>query len=154
MDNLIPIIDKDLLLQKMPGKGGWTFVLLPDLKTEKRSWFGKSKVRGFIDDYELSDYNLMPFGNGSLFLPVKSQIRKLIGKNEGDWVHVVLYSQDLPAVETDDFILCLGDEPAAYQKYMSLPAEEQKKLTDWIYAVKNDSLRIERMAQVINNLLF
>lgn len=153
MEALPPIVDGDFLLQKMPGKGGWTFVLLPDIQQEKRSWFGMSKVRGNVDTFEISDYHLMPFGNGSLFLPVKSEIRKKIGKNEGDWVHVTLYSQDLPPVETEDFFTCLAEEPLAQQRYNAMPVTEQKKMLDWIYSVKNDTLRVERIALTIDKLL-
>ena len=153
MENAIPIVDSDFLLQKMSGKGGWTFVLLSDLKQDKRSWFGMTKVRGSIDTFEISDYNLMPFGKGSLFLPVKSEIRKKIGKSEGDWVHVTLYSQDLPPVETEDFFICLAEEPVAQQRFNDLPKAEQKKLLDWIYSVRNDTLRVERIAQSIDKLL-
>lgn len=153
MEALPPIVDGDFLLQKMPGKGGWTFVLLPDIQQEKRSWFGMSKVRGSVDTFEISDYHLMPFGNGSLFLPVKSEIRKKIGKNEGDWVHVTLYSQDLPPVETEDFFTCLAEEPLAQQRYNAMPVAEQKKMLDWIYSVKNDTLRVERIALTIDKLL-
>jgi hypothetical protein len=153
MENVLPIVDGDFLLQKMPGKGGWTFVLLPDLQQEKRSWFGMTKVRGNVDSFEISDYHLMPFGNGSLFLPVKSEIRKKIGKNEGDWVHVTLFSQDLPPVETEDFFTCLAEEPLALQRYNNLSKPEQKKLLDWIYSVRNDALRVERIALTIDKLL-
>jgi hypothetical protein len=153
MENSIPIVDGDFLLQKMPGKGGWTFVLLPDLQQNKRSWFGMTKVCGNIDTFEISNYNLMPFGNGNLFLPVKSEIRKNIGKSEGDWVHLVLYSQDLPPVETEDFFTCLAEEPLAYDRFNKLSKPEQKKLIDWIYSVRNDSLRVERIAQTIDKLL-
>lgn len=153
MENLLPIVDGDFLLQKMPGKGGWTFVLLPDLQQDKRSWFGMTKVRGSVDSFEISNYHIMPFGNGSLFLPVKSEIRKKVGKNEGDWVHVTLYSQDLPAVEMEDFFTCLAEEPVALQRFNNLSKSEQKKLLDWIYSVRNDALRVERIALTIDKLL-
>jgi uncharacterized protein YdeI (YjbR/CyaY-like superfamily) len=92
-------------------------------------------------------------GNGSLMLPVKGEIRKKIGKNEGDWVHITLYSQDLPTVVTDDFMTCLHEEPNAFNNFQNLPEKEQKKLTDWIYSVKNDDLKVERIAQTIDKLL-
>jgi len=153
MQGNLPIVDGDYLLQKMPGKGGWTYVLLADIQQEKRSWFGMTKVRGSVDSFEISDYHLMPFGNGALFLPVKLEIRKKIGKNEGDWVHIILYSQDLPPVETEDFLICLAEEPLALQRYNDLPKTEQKKLLDWIYSVRNDTLRVERIAQTIDKLV-
>jgi len=152
MDSAKPIVDGDFLLQKMAGKGGWTFVLLSDLKQDKRNWFGMTKVSGCVDSFEISESNLMPFGNGLLFLPVKSEIRKKIGKNEGDWVHIILYSQDLPPVETEDFFVCLLEEPLALQRFNDLPQTEQKKLLDWIFTVRNDASRVERIAQTINKL--
>lgn len=152
-ESSIPLVDKDYLLQKFPQKGGWTFVAIPEIPQDKHAYFGWVKVRGSVDGYEISNYHLMPMGNGCLFLPVKTEIRKKIGKQEGDWVHVILYSQDLPPVQFEDFFICLNDEPRALKKFNSLDKSEQKKITDWIYAVKNDQLKVERIAQSIENLL-
>jgi hypothetical protein len=152
-ENATPLVDKDYLLQKFPQKGGWTFVAIPEIPQDKHAYFGWVKVCGSVDGYEISNYHLMPMGNGSLFFPVKAEIRKKIGKQEGDWVHVVLYSQDLPPVLDEDFKLCLEDEPTALKIFNELPQKEQKNITDWIYAVRNDQLRVERMAQTIDRLL-
>ena len=53
--------------------------------------FGWVKVRGFIDEFELKQYKLMPMGAGKLFLPVNAAIRKKIKKQAGDTVKIVLY---------------------------------------------------------------
>ena len=124
----------------------------PEIKQDKRSYFGLVKVRGRIDNYEISNANLMPVGDGSMFLAVNAEIRKQIGKNEGDIVHVILYSLELPPVDTDDFFICLQDEPAALQHFNRLPENEQQKLLEWIYSVKNDQLKVERIAQTIDRL--
>jgi len=147
-----PLVDSDYLLQKYPGKGGWTFAAISEISQDKHAWFGWVKVCGTIDNYEIDNYHLMPMGNGTLMLPVKSEIRKKIGKNEGDWVHITLYSQDLPKIELTDFFTCLQDEPIAFRNFQNLPPNEQKKLTDWIYSIKNDDLKVERIAQAINKL--
>ena len=76
MVNEKPIIDKDYLLQKFPQKGGWTFVAIPEIPQDKHAYFGWVKVRGCVDGYEISNYHLMPRGNGSLYCPVKSEIWK------------------------------------------------------------------------------
>lgn len=146
------LTDKDYLLQKYPGKGGWTFAAIPEITQDKHAWFGWVKVRGSIDGYEIENYHLMPMGNGTLMLPVKSEIRKKIAKNEGDWVHIILYSQSLPTVVHDDFMLCLEDEPVALKNFQQLPENEQRKLIDWIYSVKNDEIKVERIAQTIDKL--
>jgi hypothetical protein len=64
------------VLEKIPGKGGWTYVVINEIAPDKRAKFGWVKVRGSIDDYELNQYKLMPMGNGKLFLPVRAEIRK------------------------------------------------------------------------------
>ena len=147
-----PLTDKDYLLQKYPGKGGWTFAAIPEIDQDKHAWFGWVKVRGTIDDYEISNYHLMPMGNGTLFLPVKAEIRKKIGKNEGDWVHITLYSQELPKIDTEDFYLCLQDDPVAHANFNKLTEKEQTELIEWIYAPKNEQLKVERIAKALDKL--
>jgi len=147
-----PLVDQDYVLQKYPGKGGWTFAAIPEIQQDKHAWFGWVKVRGSIDGYEIANYHLMPMGNGTLFLPVKAEIRKKIGKQEGDSVHVVLYSEELPTVAADDFMLCLQDDPVTCENFSKLSAEEQKNITDWIYAARRDDLKVERIAQALDKL--
>lgn len=148
------LIDKDFVLQKMSGKGGWIYVAIPEIEQDKNVWFGMMKVSGSIDNYELSECHLMPMGNGTLFLPVKTAIRKTINKNVGDTVHVTLFSLNLPRVTNNDFMICLEDEPLALAQFQKLNPQEQKKITDRIYSVTNDQLKIERIAEAIECLLF
>lgn len=152
MDDTL-LIDKEYTLQKFQGKGGWTYAAIPEIAQDKHAWFGTIKVRGSIDGYPIDNYHLMPMGNGILFMPVKAEIRKKIGKQEGDTVHIILYSLELPRVEEDDFSTCLKDEPDAWNNFCNLTDVEQKKWKDWVYSVKNDDLKVERIAQVINKLL-
>jgi hypothetical protein len=149
-----PLVDQDYLLRKHAGKGGWTYAAIPEIAQDKHAWFGWVKVRGSIDGYEIANYHLMPMGNGTLFMPVKSDIRKKIGKNEGDWVHIILYSEELPTVVPDDFLLCLKDDPTAYENFQKLSEAEQKELVDWIYSVKKDNAKVERIAQMMDKLIF
>jgi hypothetical protein len=100
-----PLVNKKYKLEKFHGKGGWTFARLPDLTNNKKNPFGWVKVRGTIDDFEIRKYHLMPMGNGKLFLPVKAEIRKKIKKEEGDYVHVILFPDDEP-LEVPDEMLC------------------------------------------------
>ena len=48
-----PLVDKEYLLEKFPGKGGWTFTFIPEIPPDKHSPFGFFKVRGSIDGYEI-----------------------------------------------------------------------------------------------------
>jgi hypothetical protein len=148
-----PLVNKKYLLEKYPGKGGWTFARIPEIPQDKKAYFGWVKVKGSIDGYAISKYNLMPMGDGHLFLPVKAEIRKKINKQEGDLVHVILYPDLEPLEMPTEMLLCLKEEPAALKYYNSLSESEQKHYLDWIYASKKEEVRVERLATSINRLL-
>jgi bifunctional DNA-binding transcriptional regulator/antitoxin component of YhaV-PrlF toxin-antitoxin module len=147
------LIDCVLLLKKFPGKGGWTYAELPGIPPDPSNPFGWRRVRGTVDGFPLKAYHLMPMGNGSLFLPVRAEIRKKIGKKEGDSVHVILYADDLPLETPDEFLLCLEEEPMAMQQFDSLPVPEREKLIQWIYTPKSQEAIDERMAKAIDRLV-
>jgi len=149
-----PLVDNQYLLKKYTGKGGWTFAVIPEIPKDKHAHFGWVKVRGSIDGYEIKNYHLMSMNDGMMFLPVKAEIRKKIGKNAGDWVHIILYSEQLPHVNHDDFMTCLKEDPQAHQNFLKKAESEQKAFIDWIYSAKNDDTKVERMAEILNKLNF
>ena len=147
-----PFVDKKYRLQKFPGKGGWTYTVIPEIPPDKKERFGWVKVKGFIDDYEIKGYRLMPMSNGKLFLPVRAEIRKKINKQQGDWVKVVLFKDDDPLYIPDEFLQCLRDEPEAYRTFNGYAESSKKYYVDWIYSSKKEETRIERMAKTIDRL--
>ena len=147
-----PLVDKKYLLEKYPGKGGWTYAVISEILQEKKAPFGWVKVKGSIDSYKIKNYTLMPMGNGKLFLPVKASIRKEIGKQEGDWVQVILYADNSLIEIPEEFLLCLTDVPIAHNNFINFSQGQQKEYIDWIYAAKKEVTRVERIAESINKI--
>ena len=71
-----PLADKEYLLEKLPGKYGWTLAIIPEILPDPNTLFSWTKVRESIGGYEIKKYRLMPSGKGHLFLAAKSEIRK------------------------------------------------------------------------------
>lgn len=147
-----PIVNNKFLLEKYPGKGGWTFARINGITKTAKSPFGWKKVRGTIDSYEIRKYHLMPMGDGNFFLPVKAEIRKAIHKTEGDRVHIVLYPDNEPLEVPEELLQCLQDEPSALHFFNSLSESEKKFYIQWIYSAKQEQTKINRMAKSINRL--
>jgi hypothetical protein len=148
-----PLVNKQYKLHKFPGKGGWTYAEIPEIPQDKKAPFGWVKVKGSIDAYTFSDYRLMPMGNGHLFLPVKAAVRKKIGKGEGDYVQVVLYKDESELEIPADFLICLADEPMAFENFSGLKENVQREFIQWILSAKKEKTIVERMASVIDMLL-
>jgi bifunctional DNA-binding transcriptional regulator/antitoxin component of YhaV-PrlF toxin-antitoxin module len=147
-----PIIDAILTIQKMDMKGGWSYVLMPKKSPKTGQPWGWYIVRGSIDGYPIAQYKLWPTRDGQLFLPIKSQIRKSIKKEEGDDVHIILYEDHSEVVIPDEFLLCLADYPTALHFFEKLSATSQKQFVDHIYSSKNLETRGRRIAQAIEKL--
>ncbi|QYJ69523.1 YdeI/OmpD-associated family protein [Flavobacterium litorale] len=146
------LVDRTCLLEKFSGKGGWTYVALPEITQDSTKPFGMLRVRGSIDDYEIKQYNLMPMGNGKLFLPVKAEIRKKIKKQAGDYVAVTLYLDDTPIEIPEELKLCLQNEPNAYQTFCSYTNGQQKAFIDWIYSAKQEDTKVQRIVATLKKV--
>jgi len=147
-----PLVNKTYLLEKFPCKGGWTYTIIPEILPDKKAPFGWVKVKGSIDGFEIRKYHLMPSGQGTLMLFVKSEIRKKIKKQAGDYVHIVLYPDNEPLEIPEELLLCLQDDTEALQFFNSLNESEKHNYVKWIYSAKTDQTKVERIAKTLVKL--
>lgn len=145
------LTDKEYELQRFSGKGGWTYILLPEIPKDKDAPFGIVKVRGTIDDYEINDYSLMPYGNGVLLMAVNAGIRRKIGKEEGDRVKVTLYRDNAGFVIPEELQARLEDAGMA-KKFSAHKKWEQKMCSKWIFSARRAETINERIIKTIYRL--
>jgi len=148
METEKPLVDKDYLLIKIGDKCAWTFAEIPEIPMPKTS-FGMFKVKGKIDDYEFSNFNMMPLGNGNIGLPIKSAIRKKLKKQAGDTVHITLYEDKTPLIIPEDLLLCMEDEEGVLEKFEKYSDGQKKAFIDWINSAKTEQTQAERIAKTI-----
>lgn len=152
-----PIIDQHYIIEKRMAQSGfkmndWTYVAIPNFPPELKGRNGNVRVRGWIDTYELKQYNLLPLKDSGMMLPLNAGVRKKIGKDVGDTVHVILYADDSPLIIPDDILICLMDSPKAHHFFMSLSESNQKYYIEWIEASKKVETKAARILKMIERL--
>ncbi|RAI95191.1 DUF1905 domain-containing protein [Algoriphagus yeomjeoni] len=146
------IVSGEFLMERFPGKGGWTYIKLPLTIFPSAKAFGMMKVSGSIDDFAFEGKHLMPMGNGHIFLPVAKPIRTKIGKKEGDVVWVKLFREEIPEKLPQELIDCLQDDSGKYDLFQKLNQAKQKEWIEFIYSSDEIEERTERIIKLLNHL--
>ena len=147
------LLNKEIVLERFPGKGGWTYAKTFGIKPDKSTPFNWTVVSGFIDEIRLSHVKLMPMGDGTLFLPVNKELRKKLGKKEGDSVRLILWSEHGTYKIPDWIHQCLIDAGIqAVNSFYGRSQIEQKSWVDWIEQARTDDLKIQKVITLMDHL--
>ena len=135
-------------------KTGWTFIEVDAeqaavLKPGTKKSF---RVKGRVDHYKIEKTALLPIGNGKFIMPLNATVRKAIGKKKGDTVSVELLPDSQDLIAPAELIVCLKDEPKAYDQFYSLPKAHQHYFIRWIEQAKTDVTKAKRIAQTVSAL--
>jgi uncharacterized protein YdeI (YjbR/CyaY-like superfamily) len=147
-----PIINKKVKVQKFPGKGGWTYVILEYNSTEKKkaSWI---KVKGTVNGAEIEQYKIASMKNGLYMLPLKADLRKKYNIKEGDTVEVCLFLDNRELLVPEEILECLEDFPRALDFFNKMTESNKKYYIDWVAEAKNMDTKVNRINKMIDRLL-
>jgi hypothetical protein len=140
---------------RMGEKTGWSYVEVSVKQADKiKADYRRSyKVKGTIDGLAVAQLAMIPMGNGSFIIPVKTLIRKKIGKQEGDKITMIL-EEDKKEYQLDkELIICLKEEPDAFQKFSKLPRSYQNYYSKWAGSAKTPETKSRRIGIIINGMI-
>ena len=135
-------------------KTGWTYIKVPaDVAAILKPGNKKSfRVRGWLDDYAISQIALIPMGEGDFIMPVNATMRKGIKKQKGAHVAVKITVDTNDIKPVAELMECLADEPAALAFYSTLAKSHQLYFTKWINSAKTEQTKTKRIALAVNAL--
>lgn len=149
---------KTIMLQfgEMGEKTGWRYIEIPaDVAQQLKPGNKKSfRVKGFLDDYPISGFALMPMGEGVFIMPVKADIRKRLRKEAGAMLTVKLeehtdFKVDIPA----DLMDCFDFDPEALHQFNTLAMSHRNYFIKWIEGAKTEETRARRIINTVNAML-
>ena len=134
-------------------KTGWSYVFIPQAianeirPTERRS----IRVKGKIDQVEISGVGLLPMGHGDFILALNKSLRNAIKKEAGEKVELALeFDADFKIEMPDDLEICLADEEALLKQFLAIPKSHQNYFINWLNSAKTEITRTKRLVMIIN----
>jgi hypothetical protein len=146
------IKDKKLKLIFAPEKGSWPYYIqIPNTKDIKGTW-GKIKVSGCIDSYQIECKNLAILKGEDKIFPVNEAVRKAINKDGGDFVTVTLYLLNKKEEISEKQILETFKESDISKLFTSLSKTEQNDILQDIISEKTEEKQIKKIVRYIDKL--
>jgi Domain of unknown function (DUF1905)/Bacteriocin-protection, YdeI or OmpD-Associated len=137
--------------EKKGEKTGWTYIpfsgkIANQLNSGSKVSF---RVKGKLDGHPIAAKALLPMGGGEFILPIKSDIRKMIGKEKGDKVTVEVELDSKPLELSKDLMKCLKPEPEALKFFKAMPPSHQHYFSKWIEDAKTIDTKTKRITMTV-----
>lgn len=110
------------------------------------------RVKGSIDNYEISGVALLPMGEGDFIIPFNAGMRKATGKSVGQTVRLRLTVDETKYKLSEDLMACLRDDPTAFAFFKTLPGSHQRYFSNWIESAKTSATRTKRLVMAVEGL--
>lgn len=135
-------------------KTGWSYIEVPSqlanqLKPDTKVSF---RVKGTLDNHQITGISLVPMGEGNYIMPLNAQIRKAIRKEKGAILVVKLEVDTSEYHLNEEFLECLQDDPSALKYFRSLPISHQRYFSKWIDSAKTIDTKIKRITMSVKAL--
>ena len=138
---------------KMGDKTGWSYIFIPSAiaKEIKPGCKVSFRVKGKIDNIEISGMATTPMGAGDFIIALKSELRKKLKKEAGANVEISLEEdKDFKIEMPEDLELCLSEEAHLLSKFLKLAKSHQNYFIKWINEAKTETTRTKRLALTVN----
>lgn len=134
-------------------KTGWSYIFIPQpLANELKPGCRKSfRVKGKLDQVEISGMATVPMGEGDFIIALKSSLRKQLRKEAGASIEVQLEEdKDFKIEVPEDLELCLSDEPQLLENFMKLPMSHRNWYINWLNSAKTEPTRTKRIVKIVS----
>ncbi|WAC40262.1 YdeI/OmpD-associated family protein [Pedobacter sp. SL55] len=134
-------------------KTGWSYIFIPETVAQQiKSGDNRSfRVRGQIDNLQISGKSLLPMGDGDFILPLDGKMRKQLKKEAGQPVslsleHDIDYKVEMP----EDLEICLAQEDGVLEQFLSYTKSHQNYFINWLNTAKTEVTRTKRLVMIVN----
>ena len=140
-----------LKFDKQGEKTGWTYIEISAARAKKINPGVKVgyRVKGKLDHFSFEKTALLPMGDGRFIMPLKVNIRKAIGKRQGDKLTVEMELDQRQIQLSAAFMKCLKEDPLAMKFFKTLPGSHQRYFSKWIDDAKTMQTKTKRIVMAL-----
>lgn len=134
-------------------KTGWTYVFIPVEVAQKIKPDDKRgmRVKGTIDQIEISGKSLLPMGGGDFIFTLDAKLIKQLNKVVGNPVTLSLVlDTDFKIEMPEDLEICLGQEDGLLEHFLSYTKAHQNYFIVWLNTAKTEATRTKRLIMIVD----